>query len=194
MASGAADDTFATVALPLLPAVAAVARALTKDAADADDLVQETFLRAYRHWRTFVPGSDCKRWLASICRHAFYEQQHGDRHTSAVDDEELESLAAARLHEAARAAGLDDVYARLDLGPAIHRAIQALDPPFRDVVTLGDVEGFTYEEIAETLGIPIGTVRSRLYRARRQLQESLMDYARDAGFSAVKPLSSQRGA
>ena len=58
MASGAADDTFATVALPLLPAVAAVARALTKDAADADDLVQETFLRAYRHWRTFVPGSD----------------------------------------------------------------------------------------------------------------------------------------
>jgi RNA polymerase sigma-70 factor (ECF subfamily) len=104
-----------------------------------------------------------------------------------VDDDELESLAAARAHNAARAAGVDDMYARLDLGPAIQNAIAQLDPSFREVVVLSDVEGFSYEEIAETLGVPLGTVRSRLFRARRYLQESLMVYALDAGFDRVKP-------
>jgi RNA polymerase sigma factor (sigma-70 family) len=86
-------------------------------------------------------------------------------------------------HDAARVAGVDDMYARLDLAPAIQAAIDQLDTNFRDVVVLGDVEGFSYEEIAEMLGIPLGTVRSRLFRARRQLQESLMVYAIDAGFA-----------
>lgn len=75
------------------------------------------------------------------------------------------------------------MYSRLDLGPAIQAAIEQLDTSFRDVVVLSDVEGFSYEEIAEMLGIPLGTVRSRLFRARRQLQESLMVYAIDAGFA-----------
>jgi RNA polymerase sigma-70 factor (ECF subfamily) len=74
------------------------------------------------------------------------------------------------------------MYSRLDLGPAIKKAIAMLEMPFRDVVVMSDVEGFSYEEIAESLGIPIGTVRSRLYRARRQLQEALMVYALDAGY------------
>jgi RNA polymerase sigma-70 factor (ECF subfamily) len=75
------------------------------------------------------------------------------------------------------------MYSRLDLGPAIQAAIDQLDTNFRDVVVLSDVEGFSYEEIAEMLAIPIGTVRSRLFRARRQLQESLIVYAIDAGFA-----------
>lgn len=175
---------FAEVALLHLPSVARVAMALTGNEADADDLVQETFLRAYRHWHTFELGSDCRRWLSTICRNAFLEHRRREARSVAVEDQELESLAAARLHNQARASGLDHIFTRLDLGPAISAAIAALAPPFRDVVVLADVEEFTYEEVAEALSIPVGTVRSRLYRARRQLQEALLQYAIDAGFTA----------
>jgi RNA polymerase sigma-70 factor, ECF subfamily len=176
------DREFTEIALPLLPTVARVAAALTDDPADADDLVQETFLRAYRHWNTFVPGTDCKAWLSTICRHAFVEQRRRNARSVVADDQELENLAAARQHNRAKANDLDGMFGRLDLGPAIARAISALEPHYRDVVTLVDVDDFTYEEVATALDIPIGTVRSRLYRARRQLQESLIDYAIDAGF------------
>lgn len=181
------DADFARVALPLLPTIARVAGALARDRADADDLVQETFLKAFRHWHTFVPGSDCKRWLAAICRNTFFAQRARQRWVTAVgDDMELETFAAVHLHKLARDRGVEDVFARLDVGPAIRQAIDALDAPFRDVVLLVDVEEFRYEEAAEVLGIPVGTVRSRLYRARRQLQQSLLDYAVDAGFSSVR--------
>lgn len=159
--------SFEAVAMPHLPAVARVARALARDAADADDLVQETFLRALRHWNTFQPGSDCKRWLATICRNVFLAQKGRAQVVTAVEDDALEAYGAADAHRTARAAGLNGLFDRLDLGPAIRRALDDLDPIFRDVVSLYDVEGFTYEEIAELLMIPLGTVRSRLYRARR---------------------------
>jgi RNA polymerase sigma-70 factor, ECF subfamily len=182
----ARDREFARVALPLLPAVARVAQALTRDATDAEDLVQDTFLKAYRHWNTFIPGSDCRRWLSAICRNTFYAQRERRRWVTAVgDDLELETFAAVAVHKHARDRGVEDMFARLDLAPAIHRAIGALDPPFRDVVQLVDVDGLRYEEAAERLNIPIGTVRSRLYRARRELQELLLEYAVDAGFAVV---------
>lgn len=187
------DEEFAQLALPLLPAVARVARALTRNAADADDLVQDTYLRAYRHWHTFDRGSDCRRWLSTICRNTFYAQQQRQRWLTAVgDDQELETFAAVSLHKLARERGIEDLFARLDLAPAIQQAIAMLDPMFRDVVQLVDVDELRYEEAAELLGIPIGTVRSRLYRARRQLQQALIDYATDAGFTspAAKPNSS----
>jgi RNA polymerase sigma-70 factor (ECF subfamily) len=177
------DAAFARLALPLLPAVARIARALTRDEADADDLVQETYLRAYRHWDTFRPDSDCKRWLATICRNTFRAERVRSEKVTAVSDDSLESLAAAHIHNAARSAGVDAMYSRMDLAPAIAAAIAKLDPSFRDTVTLADVEGFSYEEIAELMNVPLGTVRSRLFRARRQLQQSLLDYAIDAGFS-----------
>lgn len=173
---------FERVALPLLPTIARVAAALTGGGADADDLVQETFLRAYRHWHTFRPGTDCKGWLSTICRHAFAEQRRRDARSTAVDDQELESLAAAHAHIRARASGVDDMFARLDVGPAIAAAIAQLEPHYRDVVRLADVDGFSYDEIAAMLDIPIGTVRSRLFRARRMLQEALIAYAVDAGY------------
>jgi RNA polymerase sigma-70 factor (ECF subfamily) len=178
------DAAFAATALPLLPTIVRVATALTGDRADTEDLVQETFLRAYRHWNTFQPGSDCKSWLATICRHTFAELRRRANRSVAVEDQELESLAAARVHNAARAKGVDDMYSRLDLGPAIATAIRALEPHYRDVVLLVDVDGFSYEEVATSLDVPVGTVRSRLYRARRQLQEALLDYAIDAGYAS----------
>lgn len=182
------DAEFARLALPLLPAVARIAQSLTRDPADADDLVQDTYLKAYRHWDTFVPGSDCKRWLAAICRNTFFAQRARQRWVTAVgDDQELETFAAVQLHKLARDRGAEDVFARLDLGPAIRAAIDRLEPPFRDVVQLVDVSDLRYEDAAELLGIPVGTVRSRLYRARRQLQQQLIDFAIDAGFVQPRP-------
>lgn len=188
--ASATAASFEALALPHLPVLARVARALTRDPSAADDLVQETFLRALRHWGTFDPGSDCRRWLLTICRNAHFAQHHREQRVTAVEDEELESLAAVQVHRAARAAGVDDLYARVDLGPAIRRAIDGLEPIFRSVVVLYDVEGFTYEEVAELLAIPLGTVRSRLYRARRLLQEALLAYALDAGFPAARAVTS----
>ncbi len=181
--SSSRDDQFARLALPLLPAVARIARALTRDEADAEDLVQETFLRAYRGWHTFDQAGDPKRWLAAICRNTWRRSAARDAIVTAVDDEALDALAVAHVHNAAKRAGVDAMYATLDLGPAITEAIEALDPAFRDVVVLADVEGFAYEEIAELLHVPVGTVRSRLYRARRRLQERLMQHAIDLGLS-----------
>ncbi len=177
------DREFAAATLPLMPNVKRYALALIRNESDADDIVQETYLRAHRYWRSFDSANDCRRWLLTICRNAFNTIYQREGRSVAVDDDELESLAAARAHNAARVAGVDDMYSRLDLGPAIQASIEQLDTNFRDVVVLSDVEGFSYEEIAEMLGIPLGTVRSRLFRARRQLQESLMVYAIDAGFA-----------
>jgi RNA polymerase sigma-70 factor (ECF subfamily) len=176
------DTEFGAIALPLLPAIHRVALALTRDATDADDVVQETFLRAYRHWHTFDQSTNCRKWLTAICRHALYDLRRRERDVLAVDDAELESLAAIRVHKAAVAAGLGDMYSRVDLGPAIMKALAGLDPVFKEVVVLSDLEGFSYEEVAVALDIPIGTVRSRLYRGRRHMQEALMVYALDAGF------------
>jgi RNA polymerase sigma-70 factor, ECF subfamily len=180
-----ADATFARVALPLLPAVARLASMLTRNAADTDDLVQDTFLKAYRHWHTFVPGSDCRRWLSAICRNTFFAQRTRARWVTAVGDEmELETFAAVQLHKLAVERGVEDMFARLDIAPAIRRAIDQLAEPYRDVVLLVDVDDLRYEEAAELLGVPVGTVRSRLYRARRLLQAQLTCYAADAGFGA----------
>jgi RNA polymerase sigma-70 factor (ECF subfamily) len=176
------DRDFAALALPLLPNIKRFAVSLARNEADADDIVQETFLRAHRYWSTFDTATDCRRWLMTVCRNAFYDMSRREAKSIAVEDDELESLETARTHNVARAAGLGDMYSRLDLGPAIQSAIAQLDPVFRDVVVLSDVEGFSYEDIAGMLTIPLGTVRSRLFRARRQLQEMLMVFAMDAGF------------
>ena len=182
------DASFARDALPWLPDVTRFARALARNGADADDITQETFLRAYRFWQSFVPGSDCRRWLFTICRNVFLRKMQRDLVVESVgDNAEAEALAAVRLHIVARDAGLDDMFVRFDLGPAITRAIEGLAAVYRTAVQLVDVEGMTYEEVAHALGIPVGTVRSRLYRGRRLLQQELIEYARDAGFTTVRP-------
>jgi RNA polymerase sigma-70 factor (ECF subfamily) len=183
---GGRDEEFARVALPLLPRIARLAGLLTRDPGDAEDLVQDTFLKAYRHWDTFIPGSDCRRWLATICRNTFYAQQARRRWVVAVgDDLELETFAAVQLHELARERGVEEMFARLDLAPAIRAAIDALPAEFRESVLLVDVEDLRYDDAARLLGIPVGTVRSRLYRGRRLLQQALITYAVDAGFTVT---------
>jgi RNA polymerase sigma-70 factor (ECF subfamily) len=177
------DVAFERDALPWLDDVYRFALSLTRDESDADDVVQETFLRAYRSWHTFIPGTDCRRWLFTICRNVFLRSRERQRPTVDLDDGEQDAVAAGSVYAAAREKGYDDIYARLDLAPALREAIDELAEPFRSAVILVDVEDLTYESAAEVMEVPIGTVRSRLFRGRRLLQEKLMTVAEDLGFT-----------
>jgi RNA polymerase sigma-70 factor (ECF subfamily) len=185
-----ADDgaEFECVALPWLDAVYRFARSLTHDAADADDLVQDTFLRALRSWHTFRPGSDCRRWLFAICHHAFlssHKRSHARPGHDDASDGDIDALPAVMLHHGAVRDGTDELLARIDLRPALDDALAHLREPFRAAVVLVDGEDYSYEEAAVVLQVPVGTVRSRLYRGRRLLQEGLFAHARDAGISCA---------
>jgi RNA polymerase sigma-70 factor, ECF subfamily len=179
------DTRFEREALPWLDDVYRFALSLTRDPTDADDVVQDTFLRAYRSWHTYQPGSDCRRWLFTICRNAFIRSRERQRHQVDLADGDLEAVGAVMVHVNAAREGIDALLARLDLGPALERALGELPEPFRSAVLLVDVEDQSYDAAAQILGIPIGTVRSRLFRGRRLLQESLFAYARDAGLAGA---------
>jgi RNA polymerase sigma-70 factor (ECF subfamily) len=178
------DQSFEREALPWLDDVYRFALSLTRNEADAEDTVQETYLRAYRSWHTFQKGSDARRWLFTICRNAFLRTRERARHQVDLEDGDVEA-AAAQVVDAGESRTLDDrLLSRLDLGPALSRAMDRLAEPFRSAVTLVDVEDQSYESAAEVLGVPIGTVRSRLFRGRRLLQQMLKEYALDAGIAS----------
>ena len=181
-----AQADFQDVALCWLPHVSRYARLLTRDKSDADDLTQETFLRAYSNWSTFRPDSDCRKWLFTICRNTFLRSRQRARRVQVVEDVESEMYATARLYWDAVSEGLDNVFDRLDLGPALQRCLGNMLPEFAETVILVDIEDYTYADAAEALGVPVGTVRSRLFRARRLLQESLIEYARDLGLGTAR--------
>ncbi len=175
------SNNFETLALPHLEAVARFALSLSGNASDADDLVQETFLRAWRFWSTFTTGNDPKPWLFTICRNTFVRSFRKKSRIVETEDGDLDALPAVIDHNAAMRDGLGNLFDEIDVGPAIDRAIQTLPETHRSVLTLVDTEGQSYEQAAEILEIPIGTVRSRLFRARRIVQRSLIEHARDAG-------------
>ena len=177
------DIRFEREALPWMDDVYRFARSMTRDEADADDLVQETYLRAYRAWHTFEPGSDCRRWLFTICRNVFLRTREREARQvdTGGDDAVLETMAAVRDASPFTNTNADAIFSRLDLVPAIRKALAALPDVFRSAVVLVDVEGQSYDEAATVLGVPIGTVRSRLFRGRRLLQQSLLIFARDSG-------------
>jgi len=181
----ARDAAFERDALPWLDDVYRFALSLTREESDADDVVQETFLRAYRSWHTFIPGTDCRRWLFTICRNVFLRSRERQRPTVDLEDGEQDAVAAGSVYAAARERGYDDIYARLDLAPALRDALDDLAEPFRSAVILVDVQDLSYESAAEVMGVPIGTVRSRLFRGRRLLQEKLVTVAEDLGFQAA---------
>ncbi len=177
------DASFQGEALPWMDDVYRFALSLTRDASDAEDVVQETFLRAYRSWHTFQEGSDARRWLFTISRNVFLRSRERYRLEVDHEDGDAESLSAIRVHQGMINDGTDSLLARIDLAPALQEALDSLDEPFRSAVLLVDVEDQSYEAASEILGVPIGTVRSRLFRGRRYLQEKLKVYAADAGFS-----------
>jgi RNA polymerase sigma-70 factor, ECF subfamily len=176
---------FELLTLPLLARLRRYALRLAGSEAEADDLVQATYLNALRGWHTFQAGSDVARWMFTICRNTFFRSRRRVEDTVALDTPEVESLAGARAMGAAMTDGQAAWESLPDVGPAIDAAIGQLSLPLRVLVLLVDVEGYTYEEAARLEGVPIGTVRSRLYRARRMLQQSLSAYAADLGFGTT---------
>jgi RNA polymerase sigma-70 factor, ECF subfamily len=174
--------SFETTALPWLADVARFAISLTRNRHDADDLVQETYLQAFRHWHTYAPDRDVRRWLFTICRNAFIRS--GRKHTIAIaelDDGDLDAMPAVISHAGAVEEGLANLFDEVDVGPAIRKAVGALPEPHRTVLILVDVERLSYQEASEVLSVPVGTVRSRLFRARRAIQTALIEHARDMG-------------
>jgi RNA polymerase sigma-70 factor (ECF subfamily) len=174
--------------MPFLADVARFARSLARDEARADDLVQDTYLQAMRGWHTFQIGSDPRRWLFTICHNMFLRTIRREaRYVEAPeDDPELDSMATAKAHWRAMDAGVADIVDRMDLADALNRALGELPEHYRSVVVLIDAEGYSYEDAAVMLDIALGTVRSRLFRARRLLQDMLFDYARDAHFKTAR--------
>lgn len=179
----AREETFEVEALPWVDDVHRFALSLTRDEADADDVVQDTFLRAYKSWHTYVPGSDCRRWLFTICRNVFLRSLERQAPTVELGGADYELNVGGALFKDASDSGLDQLFARVDLGPALDAALSRVPEPFRSAVLLVDVEDQSYETAAQILRVPIGTVRSRLFRGRRLMQELLLAYARDAGFA-----------
>ena len=117
---------------------------------------------------------------------AFLRSLERERNNVSLDDGDPDALSAIQHHAGMVSDGTDQLLSRVDLAPALTDAIGRLNEPFRSAVVLVDVEGQSYEEAAEILEVPIGTVRSRLFRGRRQLQEMLAEYARDAGFATAR--------
>lgn len=179
---GTRDEAFEQEALPWLDDVYRFALSMTRDEADAEDVVQDTFLRAYRSWNTYAAGSDCRRWLFTICRNAFLRSRERERQTIELRDGERDAYAAGVLSFGDYSAnGLEGILSRSDLLPAIERALARVPSPFRSALVLVDIEDQSYEAAAEILGVPIGTLRSRLFRGRRIMQDLLVAHARDAG-------------
>jgi RNA polymerase sigma-70 factor (ECF subfamily) len=170
-----ARDQLSTEALRHLDALYNLARWLVRDPAEAEDLVQETYLRALRAAHQFRPGTNLRAWLFQIMRNAFYTQyKRKGREPEAMDPEVLErvSHASGAMVVDDHLAGSADGAAGLDLTAALNR----LPEEYRSVVLLADLEDFTMGEIAAIVGCPVGTVKSRLFRARGILKDLLRDY------------------
>jgi len=178
-----ADDrrsSYEREALVHLDTLYRVALRLTGNAADAEDLVQETMLRAYRSWDTFTLGTNAKGWLLTILRNLFInEYRRKRRHPETVDLDTIEPFAVFDeiQEDDPQGAFFDRI-----VDDEVLRAVDQLPEAFREAVMLSDMEGLSYEEIAKVLDVPVGTVKSRLYRGRRMLQSKLYEYAVSMGY------------
>jgi len=164
-------------ALTHLDGLYSLARWLVHDPVEAEDLVQETYLRALRGAHQFQPGTNLRAWLFQILRNTFFTQRRRrGREPDAVDPDRLDALAGAPIRggRAGDPSGGDDRTLGVDLAAALER----LPEEYRSVVLLADVEDFTMGEVAAIMQCPVGTVKSRLFRARAILQELLRDYTR----------------
>ena len=178
-------ESFEKEALVHLDVLYRVALRLSGNPSDADDLVQETMLKAYRAWDQYEKGTNAKAWLLTILRHAFInEYRRRTRHPETVDLDKIEPYAVFPevQDEDPQGAFFDRI-----VDDEVLRAIDQLPVAFRETLVLSDVEGMSYQEIAGILGIPVGTVKSRLFRARQLLQGKLYDYAVEMGYIKGSP-------
>lgn len=178
---------FEKEAVPHLDAVYNFALRMTDDEDDADDLVQETYLKAFRFFDKFEKGTNCKAWLFRILKNSFInDYRKTTKEPNKVDYDDIQNFYEnIKADEVETQHYEEDAFSNL-LDDEISKAISELPEDFRTVVILSDIEGFTYEEIADFVDIPVGTVRSRLHRARKMLYVQLFDYAKDKGFVKKK--------
>ncbi len=169
MAVGDKNAEFEGLALPLLDSLYNFAHWLAQDRHDAEDLVQETYAKALKGFGSFQPGTNFRAWMFKILRNTFLTSRAGLGYANSVPLEpgDEERLLPVAPHTP------ESLVITYDLGDALQEAIAALPVPFREVLLLADVEEMPYQEIAEALGIPIGTVMSRLSRARRAARQAL---------------------
>ncbi len=174
---------FEKEAVPHMDALYNFGLKLTGDSDDASDLLQETYLKAFRFFDKFETGTNCKAWLFSIMKNTFinsYRKQ--SKEPDKVDYEEIENF-----YENIKISSTDDAHLEKEifdnlLDDELSEAISELPEDFRTVVILCDIEGYSYEEIADFIDIPVGTVRSRLHRARKMLFTRLHKYAENKGY------------
>ncbi|MCS6795287.1 MAG: sigma-70 family RNA polymerase sigma factor [Raineya sp.] len=171
--------------IPHLNSMYNFAYRLTLDEDDANDLVQDTYLKAFRFIDSFEKGTNAKAWLFRILKNSFINDfRRKSKQPSKVDYHEIETFYNSEEFEPEIEATTDlrnETVQEL-IGDEVANAINSLDVDFRIAIILCDIEGFTYEEMAKILDIPIGTVRSRLHRARGLLREKLADYAKKLGY------------
>lgn len=176
---------FERQAMPFLTPLYNTALRMTRNAQDAEDLVQETYLRAYRSFEQFTPGTNLKAWLFRILKNSFINEyrrkkaQPAEEEFGAVE-ESFESRIDADRYPPTK--NPEEVALERSMDENVKRALDELPPDYRMAVVLADLEEFSYREIAEILEIPIGTVMSRLYRGRKLLEEALLRYGREHNY------------
>jgi RNA polymerase sigma-70 factor (ECF subfamily) len=177
---------FAEQAMPYMGSLYSAALRMTRNPADAEDLVQETYLKAYRAFGTFKEGTNLKAWLYRILTNTYINSYRARRRRPEQTDlDEVEDLYLYRRLGGLEAANAgrsaeEQVLEHFTEGD-VKAAVEALPEQFRMAVLLADVEGFSYKEIADILDVPIGTVMSRLHRGRKALQKTLLEFGKERG-------------
>lgn len=178
-----ADDkrrSFEKEAIPFLDTVYRVALRLAGDPSQADDLTQETMLKAYRAWHQYEQGTNVRAWLLTILRHTFINEYRRDKSRgTTVDVAEYEQFTV--FHDVQEVDPEGHFFDQI-VDDEVVRAIDQLPEEFRECIVLSDIGELSYAEVADIMKIPVGTVKSRLYRARQALQRLLYEYAVEAGY------------
>lgn len=177
------QEDFQEEIIPHLDAMYNFALRLTSDPNDAEDLVQDTIVKAYRFFSSYEKGTNAKAWLFRILKNSYinnYRKQ--SKQPNQVDYDEVSSFYETIRADRTDTSDLEDRMFRELIDDDISNALEQLPEDFRTVVLLCDVEGFTYEEIANMLDVPIGTIRSRLHRGRNLLKAELLEYAEKRGY------------
>jgi RNA polymerase sigma-70 factor (ECF subfamily) len=177
-------EEFEALALEHFDALYNTAMRLTRNPGEAQDLVQETFLKAYRFFHRFEPGTNIKAWLFTILRNTYINAyRKASRQQQQVDfDQVAPFYAAPSVPSEWTSRGATEEMLHHLVQDDVKRALEALPDEYRMVVLLSDLEDFAYKEIADIVGCPVGTVMSRLFRGRRLLRKSLAEFAKKSGY------------
>ena len=181
---------FSSGELPYRAQLLKSALRMTRSLEDAEDLIQETYLKAFKYYHRFTEGTNFKAWLFKIMKNTFINSYRKAklRPPTADFDEVRESLEETLAEKPPTwAVNPETGFMNAELDTEVLEALQALPHGYLMAVLLSDLEGFTYREIADVLAVPVGTVMSRLYRGRRMLERSLLDYGRRNNYLTVPP-------